>query len=196
MPGVTANTVRRPNVIRMRWTVHGEEVLYASEWVGLTLVDVEIPGPQGRRFDHHVVRIPAPASGVVVHDPDRGVLLLWRHRFITDTWGWEVPAGKVDPGETAEEAAGREVLEETGWRPGPLRHLVSYAPANGVADHRYEVFWAHGATYVGEPADLTEADRIEWVPVERVRTEIASGRVDNGLSLTALLWAFTYNLFA
>jgi hypothetical protein len=74
----------------MRWTVHGERTLYASEWVGLGLVDVEVPG--GARFEHHVVRLPREAVGTVVHDPQRGVLLLWRHRFITDSWGWEVPA--------------------------------------------------------------------------------------------------------
>ena len=71
----------------MRWTVHGERTLYDSDWVGLGLVDVEVPG--GSRFDHHVVRLPHGAVGTVVHDRTRGVLLLWRHRFITDTWGWE-----------------------------------------------------------------------------------------------------------
>lgn len=84
----------------MQWTVHGERTLYDSSWIRLALVDVEIP--DGERFEHHVVRMPAPAAGVVVHD-ERGVLLLWRHRFVTDTWGWEVPAGRVDPGESVEE---------------------------------------------------------------------------------------------
>ena len=65
----------------MRWTVHGERSLYESEWVRLVLVDVEIPGSE--RFEHHVVRIPNHASGTVVHDPDKGILLLWRHRFVT-----------------------------------------------------------------------------------------------------------------
>jgi hypothetical protein len=69
----------------VRWQVHGERVLYDSAWVRLSLVDVEIPG--GERFEHHVVRMPNKAAGAVVHDRDRGVLLLWRHRFITDAWG-------------------------------------------------------------------------------------------------------------
>jgi 8-oxo-dGTP pyrophosphatase MutT (NUDIX family) len=76
--------------------------------VRLALVDVEIPGV--RRFEHHVVRVPRPAAGAVVHDPDRGVLLLWRHRFITDSWGYEIPAGGVDEGETPAQAATRELL--------------------------------------------------------------------------------------
>src|SRR3981081_4613371 len=104
----------------MRGIVHGERILYDSAWVRLALVDVEVPG--GARFDHHVVRSPRHAAGTVVTDADRGGLLLWRHRFIPRTGGGEVPAGAIDEGEMPGEAAARETLEETGWRPGPLTH--------------------------------------------------------------------------
>ena len=173
----------------MRWIVHGERTIYDSEWMRLSLVDVEIPGH--RRFDHHVLRMPAAASGTVVHDPDRGVLLLWRHRFTTDTWGWEIPAGRIDDGETPEEAARREALEETGWQPGPLRHLTTYFPHNGSSDATFHLFAADGAVHVGEPADPTESERIEWLAVDDVRRRIAAGEVGDGLSLTALLWWLT-----
>jgi hypothetical protein len=46
----------------MRWQVHGERSANESDWMSLRLVDVEIPG--GRRFEHHVVRLPCPAVGV------------------------------------------------------------------------------------------------------------------------------------
>lgn len=172
---------------RVRWTVHGERSIYDSEWMRLVLVDVEIPGVQ--RFDHHVVRYPQAASGTVVHDPERGVLLLWRHRFTTDTWGWEIPAGRIEPGETPEQAAARETLEETGWRPGPLRLLGSYAPSNGSSDQIFHAFVAAGASHVGEPTDIGESERIAWVPVDEVRDLIAGGGFTDGLSLTSLLWA-------
>jgi 8-oxo-dGTP pyrophosphatase MutT (NUDIX family) len=170
----------------MEWTNHGERIIYDSPWVRLTMADVEVPGV--RRFDHHVVRATAHASGVVVHDPDRGVLLLWRHRFVTDSWGWEIPAGRIDEGETAEQAGARETLEETGWRPGPLRHLTSYHPINGLSDTTFHLFAADGATHVGEPSDPTEADRVEWVSLARLHDEIRAARVPDGLSLTALTW--------
>lgn len=171
----------------MRWTIHGERSVYDSDWMRLVLVDVEIPGVD--RFDHHVVRYPRPASGTVVHDPDRGVLLLWRHRFITDTWGWEIPAGRIEEGETPEQAAERETLEETGWRAGPLTPIGSYAPSNGSSDQIFHVFAADGATHVGEPTDVSESERIAWVPVDEVRRLIADGGITDGLSLTSLLWA-------
>ena len=174
----------------MRWQVHGERSLYESDWVNLRLVDVELP--DGSRFEHHVVRTPYEAAGVVVADPTRGVLLLWRHRFITDTWGWEVPAGHVDAGESPEAAAAREVLEETGWRPGPLRHLVTYNPMNGLADKRFHLFVAEGATHVGEPSDVNEAERVAWVPLDEVRRLARAGEMRDGLSLTAVLYALSY----
>lgn len=172
----------------MRWTVHGERAIYESEWVHLTLVDVEVPG--GPRFDHHVVRATAPAAGVIPYDPERGVLLLWRHRFIPDAWGWEIPAGRVDEGESILQAAAREAYEETGWRPGPLTPLVSYFPTPGLSDQAFNIFVAAGATHVGDPVDASESERVEWVTVDRLRDEIAAGRVVDGLSLTGLLHAF------
>lgn len=170
----------------MRWTVHGERALYESPWVRLVLVDVEIP--DGERFEHHVVRVPQDAAGTVVHDPDRGLLLLWRHRFATDTWGWEIPAGRVDEGERAEQAAAREVLEETGWRPGPLTHLTSYHPSNGLSDQTFHVYEAAGAVHEGEPSDPAESERVAWVPVAQVRRLLRGGEVHDGLSLVGLTW--------
>jgi 8-oxo-dGTP pyrophosphatase MutT (NUDIX family) len=176
----------------VRWTVHGERSLYESDWVNLRLVDVELP--DGNRFEHHVVRTPFEATGVVVTDPTLGVLLLWRHRFITDTWGWEIPAGHIDAGESPEAAGEREVLEETGWRPGQLRHLVTYNPMNGLADKRFHLFVADGATHVGEPSDVNEAERVEWVSVDAVRKLVREGEVRDGLSLTGLLYALSFIL--
>ena len=174
----------------MQWIVHGERTIYDSAWVRLALTDIEIPG--GQRFEHHVVRMPAEAAGTVVHDPDRGVLLLWRHRFTTDTWGWEVPAGRIDEGETPLQAAVRETVEETGYQPGPLRLLTTYFPHNGSSDATFHLFLADGATHLGPPSDPTESERVEWVPIDVLRDEIQAGRVGDGLSLTALLWWFSF----
>ena len=135
------------------------------------------------------MRRPGPWSTT----PDGGLLLLWRHRFITDTWGWEIPAGRVDPGESPEQAARRETLEETGWRPGRLTPLVTYQPTNGLSDQRFNLFLADGAVHVGEPTDpgRVGAHRMG----ERRRGGRASprrGEMIDGLSLTAVLYAFAF----
>jgi 8-oxo-dGTP pyrophosphatase MutT (NUDIX family) len=80
------------------------------------------------------------------------------------------------------------VLEETGWRPGPLAHLTSYHPSNGLNDQTFHVYVAAGATHEGEPTDPAESERIEWVPVDRVRELVRAGEVADGLSLVGLTW--------
>lgn len=174
----------------MRWTVHGERAVYESEWVRLCLADVEVPGHG--RFEHHVVRVPRPAAGTILRDPERGVLLLFRHRFITDTWGWEIPAGGVEADETPEEAAQREAVEETGWRPVGLHPLFSYQPTNGLSDQKFYLFLSEGAEYVGEPTDTAEAERLEWVSVQRLAEIARSGEMLDGLSLTTVLYALAF----
>jgi 8-oxo-dGDP phosphatase len=53
----------------------------------------------------------------------------------------------------------------------------------------FHVFVADGATRIGEPTDIGESERVEWVAVDVVRKLIVAGEVTDGLSLTALLWA-------
>ena len=98
------------------------------------------------------------------------------------------PAGHLDPGESLIQACARETLEETGWRPGPLTSLMSYFAHNGTSDTTFNVFLATSATYVGDPTDPDEAERIEWLSWDEVRAEIGAGRVRDGLSLTGLLY--------
>lgn len=169
--------------------MHGERVIYDSPWVRLGLTDVEVPGI--RRFEHHVVRLPQPAAGVIAHD-ERGVLLLWRHRFITDTWGWEIPAGVAEPGEAIEDTARREALEETGWTVGPLTRLATYHPMNGLCDQTFHLFVAEGAERVGDPSDPSESSRVGWVPIPDLRAAIERGEVNEGLTLTAVTYALAF----
>jgi 8-oxo-dGTP pyrophosphatase MutT (NUDIX family) len=171
-----------------RWRVHGETAVYSSGWLNVRLAHVELP--DGTQFDHHVVRLPHPAVGVVVRDPEHGVLLLRRHRFITDTWGWEIPAGRVDPGERLEQAGVRESIEETGWRPLELDFLGFGHPTNGLVDQRFNYFLSARAERVGE-FDRTETESIAWVEPDDLRTMIELGEILDGLSLTALCLAFT-----
>jgi 8-oxo-dGTP pyrophosphatase MutT (NUDIX family) len=110
--------------------------------------------------------MPASAGAVAVDDRGRA-LLIWRHRFITGLWGWEMPMGRIDPREAPAQAAAREVEEETGWRPGPLRQLARVQPSSGIMDAAHYLFIADGATRTGAAADGFESMRIAWVPPDR-----------------------------
>jgi hypothetical protein len=77
-----------------------------------------------------------------------------------------------------------------------MRHLTSFHPTNGLSDQTFHIFLADGATHVGAPTDPSEATRIEWVPIDRVRELIEAGEVRDGLSLCALAVALARNLLA
>ena len=189
----TAGLLARYRAEMVEWRVHGERRIYESPWVNLALTTVEPPGVEP--FEHHVVRAANPAAGCVITRTvarEQEILLLFRHRFITDTWGWEIPAGGVDTDEAPVDAAVREAVEETGWKPtGTVEPVITYHPSNGLSDQTFHIFHADGADQVGEPTDATEASRIEWRTTSDVRELIANGEIGDGLSVTALAVSFT-----
>jgi 8-oxo-dGTP pyrophosphatase MutT (NUDIX family) len=167
----------------VRWTVHGSRELYSSPWVGLSLVDVEVPGH--RRYEHHVIDGP-DAAGVLVADPDRGVLAIWRHRFLSDEWAWEIPGGMVEPDEAPEQSARRECVEESGWDPGELHLLHRFHPVAGQSRQTFWLYGATGATEVGEPQP-EETERVAWLDDAEVAGIVERNEVLDGLSVIAFL---------
>ena len=170
-----------PDRRRGEWITHSTlREVYSSWWMTLRIDDVE--RPDGTHTEHEVVRGP-DAAGMVVLDPDRGVLMIWRHRFLPDTWGWEIPGGAIDPGESPEQAARRECLEETGWRAGgDVRHLTSHHPSVGLVNQTFHIFAAERADYVGTPSDLNEAVEVEWVPLGAAAEGIRSGSISDAFT--------------
>lgn len=172
---------------RGEWVRRSERAIYQSEWVNLHIADVVMP--DGTQVDHHLVRMDRPAVGTIMAS-EQGVLLLHRHRFITDTWGWEVPAGGVDVGETLETAARREALEESGWEPSTVQRLCTFHPANGLLDQTFVIYVSDDAVHRGTPTDVNEAERVEWVSVAEARRLLLDGKITDGLSFGAVSYWF------
>ncbi|MFE7575832.1 NUDIX domain-containing protein [Streptomyces sp. NPDC057521] len=168
----------------MQWTNLNEQPVYENPWFRVNLADVELP--DGARLDHFVIRLRPVAAATVVNAANE-VLLLWRHRFITDSWGWELAAGVVEDGESLPAAAAREMEEETGWRPGPLHPLLTVEPSNGLTDARHHFYWSEEAHWTGDPHDAFESSRREWVPLKLVPDLISTGEIPAAGMAAALL---------
>lgn len=175
---------RRPG----EWITHSTlREVYSSWWMTLRIDDVE--KPDGSHTEHEVVRGP-DAAGMVVMHPERGILMIWRHRFMPDTWGWEIPGGAIDAGETPEQAAVREAYEETGWRVvGPVEHLSTHHPSVGLVNQTFSIFLARDADADGPPPDLNEAVEVEWRPLAEVAADVRNGVISDGFSQLAVTMA-------
>lgn len=169
----------------MRWTVHGTRAVYQSPWVEVWLDDVELP--DGERIEHHNIKFPRPSVAVVVVDQGH-VLMLWRHRYITNTWGWEIPAGWAEPGEDLTVTAIREVREETGYQVRNLMPLTAYHAMTGISNQQFSIFLATDTTHDGEPTETAEVVRVEWIPLQSISQLATSRQITDGPSLTGLAY--------
>ncbi|OZM71710.1 NUDIX hydrolase [Amycolatopsis antarctica] len=168
------------------WRTYGERLVYDNRWVQLALVDVQ--APNGNRWEYHVVHLARIAIALVVNDRDEA-LMLWRYRFATKQWGYELLGGLVDDGEDSAATAAREAAEESGWQPtGEGKHLVSFEPLPGQVTAPMDVYLWRGAEHIGDPTDTEEVGRVEWVPLSRVNELAQRQELLGSGTLVALLY--------
>jgi len=168
------------------WQTFGERTIYDSKWVRLGLTDVQ--APNGERWEYHVVHLHRIAIALIIDEQDR-VLMLWRYRFPTDQWGYELLGGLVEDGEDPAETAAREAVEESGWRPvGEPEHLISFEPLPGQITAATDVYLWREAEHVGDPTETEEVGRLEWVPLSRIPELIREEKVLGAGAVVPLLY--------
>jgi 8-oxo-dGTP pyrophosphatase MutT (NUDIX family) len=167
------------------WKNLGEQPIVETPWFSLRQARVELPG--GRQLDHYLLRLPALTMTAMLDDQGR-VLLLWRHRFIPDSWGWELPSGIAAPGADLAATAARQALAESGWEAIAPRPLLVLQRSSGLADSALHVFVTRRAVHRGPPEADFEAERIEWIPLTDTPALIAGGEVKDASTAAALLW--------
>ena len=127
------------------------------------------------------IKIDHPEAAAILAFPDRDHILMvrqWRYAIGGETL--EIPAGKVDPGESAEVCAGRELTEETGQRASRLLEIFSYYPAIGYANELIRIFMASGLERTSDKEDQDEISGVEMVKLDQVHDMIISGRIRDG----------------
>lgn len=160
--------------------------IYAGRIVGLR--DDTIERPDGQRSRREVVEH-APVVAVVPIDPDGLVVLVKQYRLPAGQALLEVPAGGVEPGETVEEAAQRELQEETGLGAGRLRRLGGFYVSPGYCDEFIHVLLALDLTPSPVAGDEDERITAVRLPLDEALRLVESGEIKDGKSIIGLLWA-------
>lgn len=168
------------------WKIHGERVVDDTRKMKVSIASVELP--DGVSFEQYVFRMPQAAMVLAINDANE-VLMLWRHRFIMDRWTWELPGGYVDPDEDPAACALRELEEEAGWTAESVRLLTRFQPLAGSADFENLIYLAEDLQHAGSAPDINEAERVEWVPIEKALEWAKDGDIIGAATQLALLHA-------
>lgn len=135
--------------------------------------------PNGSEGELEMIRHPG-ASAVVpflgeLSEADPAILLIRQYRYAAEGYLYEVPAGRLEPGESPAECAGRELSEETGWSARKVEHLFTMYTTPGFTDEKIHVFLASDLT-----RGVTNHDTDEFMVVEKVLLSKAVAMIERG----------------
>lgn len=143
--------------------------------------------PDGSSATREFVLHPGAAAMVPIDSDDR-ILIERQFRYAMGAVYVEIPAGKIDAGETSLETARRELVEETGYRAGRWAHLTRIHPAIGFSDEIMDLYLARDLEAVGRQLDAEEFLEIEWVSFGWLMDELRAHRLPDIKTQLAVHW--------
>ena len=163
--------------------VKSSKEYFRNDMLSLSVDELVDPAgfPLTRAVVHH------PGSAVVLVRDSRGRILLVRQfRAPARDYLWEIPAGKIDAGETPLKAAKRELKEETGYSARSWKKLVSFWASPGFLAEKMTIYLAEDLKAgEAEPADDERIER-RWFTRKEIEAGILSGRIADGKTMIAL----------
>ncbi len=145
----------------------------------------------GAKFKAEVVKF-GEAVAIVPVKRDGKIVLINQFRGSLNRWILEVPAGKVNPNESPEETARRELIEEIGYSPGRLTRLASVYMSPGYSDEILHIFLAEDLAYVGVEREKDEIIETIELKLEEAINRCLSEKVADSKTLSALFLAQKY----
>jgi len=174
----------------MEWTTVESELAYRCDGFDVVNETVELPDGERAEFDwlredESVVVLPFIPDGRVV------VIDEWRHAVGRVNRG--LPAGTLEGEEEPAVAVGRELAEETGYRPGDIEHMTSVEPANGFSDAVFHYFLARDCEKATEQdLDPDETIRVTTTTVAQLREAVREDDLRDGRSAFGVLYYLLY----
>jgi ADP-ribose pyrophosphatase len=165
--------------------------LYTGRIINLDMDEVRFPN--GSTGELEMVRH-SGASAVVpfLSDPagdDPQILLLKQYRSAAEDYLYEIPAGRLDPGEDPADCARRELKEETGCSASSVEHLLTFYTTPGFTDEKIHLFMATGLTEGQSGRETDEFIEVQTFPLSRALEMVGSGEIRDGKTALGILYA-------
>lgn len=167
------------------WKTVSSKVVYQNPWI--TVREDQVIRPDGQPGIYGVVETRI-AAGVIALDANNDIYLVGQYRYPLEEYSWEIIEGGSDPGETAIEAAKRELREETGLSAAHWEQLGGEIHiSNCHSSERGYAFLATGLELGTASPEGTEVLSIRKLSLNEVFSMVDSGEIKDGLSIIALL---------
>lgn len=154
--------------------------------------------PDGSSGEMEMLRHPGAAAVVPLASDPRGadptVLLIRQYRYATGGYLFEIPAGRLDPGEAPDHCARRELQEEVGVTAGRLERLTTIWTTPGFTDERIHLFTASDLTAGATAREPDEFIEVVPKPLSEVLAMVRSGEICDGKTVVAILYMAGYIL--
>ena len=157
--------------------------IYKGKVVVLNVETVTLPN--GATVDLEVIRHPGAAAIVPIKD-DGTVILIRQFRHAAGGFIYEIPAGKLHPGEDPRDCAARELEEEIGYRASSFELLSSIFTAPGFADEVIHIYKGTGLTKGRQKLDHDEVLTVVELPIEKAIAQIQDGTIRDGKTIVGL----------
>jgi ADP-ribose pyrophosphatase len=164
------------------------DIVYRGPVFTVTTDHVREPGGVETRRDiiHH-----SGSIVVLAVDDSRAVprvLLERQYRHAAEDYLWELPAGRIDPGEDELHAAQRELIEETGYRATNWRRILKFYASPGFVAETMAVYLATGLTAGKAEPENDEIIYKRLVPLPTAVRMAVSGKIRDAKTISSLLW--------
>lgn len=164
--------------------------IYTGRVLNLDIDTVEFP--DGSRGELEMIRHSGAAAVLPLLDPpenpDPRVILLRQFRHAADGYVWEIPAGRLEQGETPEACAHRELEEEAGYQAATLLHLTTIYTTPGFTDERIHLYAARDLTPVPHRREADEFMEARVLPWSQVIDYCRTGEIRDGKTLATILF--------
>ena len=159
------------------------KTVYKGRVVTLNLETVTLPN--GVSVELEVVRHPGAAAIVPLKD-DHTVILIRQYRLAAGGYIYEIPAGKLHPGEDPADCATRELEEEIGYRAGHLDKVATFFTAPGFTDEVMHLYVARDLALGAQALDSDEVLEIVEISLEKALGYILDGTIRDAKTIIGL----------